>query len=139
LIQIIQRLQWLARFLVGIELTLGMVIWFVHVSSVSLHIVLGLIVTLILLLFSLLALMTRGIRRPGVIGILYSCVLPGLGLTQYTLLAGNLHWLIQIAHMLIGVGAVGLIQIIGDRYQRCKATASAQAEQAAAQVNFRAS
>jgi hypothetical protein len=73
-----------------------MVIWFVHVSSVSLHIVLGLIVTLILLLFSLLALMTRGIRRPGVIGILYSCVLPGLGLTQYTLLAGNLHWLIQL-------------------------------------------
>jgi hypothetical protein len=117
-----------------------MVIWFVHVSSVSLHIVLGLAVTLILLIFSVLALMTSGMRRLGVIGILYVCVLPGLGLTQDTLFVGNLHWLVQVFHMLIGIGSVGLIHIIGGRYQRLKPqTAKAVSEQAAPQVNYEAS
>jgi hypothetical protein len=117
-----------------------MVIWFVHVSSVSLHIALGLVITLILLIFSVLALMTRDMRRLGVIGILYAGVLPGLGLIQYTLLVGNLHWLVQIFHMLIGVGSVGLIHIIGGRYQHLKsATAKTVSEQAAPQMNYNAS
>lgn len=140
MIQVIQRLQWLSRLIVGVELTLGMVIWFVHVSSVNLHIALGLAITLILLVFSAIALMTSGMRRLGVIGILYTCVLPGLGLTQYTLLVGNLHWLVQIFHMLVGIGSVGLIHIIGGRYQHLKPeTAKTVSEQATPQVTYKAS
>jgi hypothetical protein len=140
LIQVIQRLQWLSRLIVGVELTLGMVIWFVHVSSVNLHIALGLAITLILLVFSVIALMTSGMRRLGVIGILYTCVLPGLGLTQYTLLVGNLHWLVQVFHMLVGIGSVGLIHIIGGRYQHLKPeTAKTVSEQATPQVTYKAS
>lgn len=120
MIQVIQKLQWLSRLIVGVELTLGMVIWFVHVSSVNVHIALGLAITLILLVFSVIALMTSGMRRLGVIGILYTCLLPGLGLTQDTLLVGNLHWLVQVFHLLVGVGSVGLIHIIGGRYQHLK-------------------
>jgi len=117
-----------------------MVIWFVHVSSVNLHIALGLAITLILLVFSAIALMTSGMRRLGVIGILYTCVLPGLGLTQYTLLVGNLHWLVQIFHMLVGIGSVGLIHIIGGRYQHLKPeTAKTVSEQATPQVTYKAS
>ena len=140
MIQVIQRLQWLSRLIVGVELTLGMVIWFVHVSSVNLHIALGLAITLILLVFSVIALMTSGMRRLGVIGILYTCVLPGLGLTQYTLLVGNLHWLVQVFHMLVGIGSVGLIHIIGGRYQHLKPeTAKTVSEQATPQVTYKAS
>jgi hypothetical protein len=140
LIQVIQKLQWLSRLVVGVELTLGMVIWFVHVSSVTLHIALGLAITLILLIFSGIALMTSGMRRLGVIGILYTCILPGLGLTQYTLLVGNLHWLVQVFHLLIGVGSVGLIHIIGGRYQYLKPeTAKIVSEQATPQVTYKPS
>jgi hypothetical protein len=140
LIQVIQRLQWLSRLIVGVELTLGMVIWFVHVSSVNLHIALGLAITLILLVFSVIALTTSGMRRLGVIGILYTCVLPGLGLTQYTLLVGNLHWLVQVFHMLVGIGSVGLIHIIGGRYQHLKPeTAKTVSEQATPRVTYKAS
>jgi hypothetical protein len=111
------------------------VIWFVHVSSTSLHIWLGLSITLILVLFSLIALATREMRLLGVIGIVYACILPALGLRQYTLLDGNLHWLIQSLHLLIGVGSLGVIHIIGSRYQRLKlATAKA-----APQATYRAS
>ena len=140
MIQVIQRLQWLSRLIVGVELTLGMVIWFVHVSSVNLHIALGLAITLILLVFSVIALTTSGMRRLGVIGILYTCVLPGLGLTQYTLLVGNLHWLVQVFHMLVGIGSVGLIHIIGGRYQHLKPeTAKTVSEQATPRVTYKAS
>lgn len=140
MIQVIQKLQWLSRLIVGVELTLGMVIWFVHVNSVTLHIVLGLAITLILLVFSVLALMTSGMRRLGVIGILYTCILPGLGLTQYTLLVGNLHWLVQVFHLLIGVGSVGLIHIIGGRYQHLKPeTTKTVSEQVTPQVTYKPS
>lgn len=137
MIQLIQRLQWLSRLIVGCELTLGLVIWFVHVSSVNLHIVLGLAMTLMLLIFSVIALVTRGMRRLGLIGILYTCVLPGLGLTQDTLLVGNLHWLVQVFHLLVGVGSLGVIQVIGSRYQHLKPGASKPAsEQATPQVTY---
>jgi hypothetical protein len=140
LIQVIQKLQWLSRLIVGVELTLGMVIWFVHVSSVNIHIALGLSIALILLIFSVIALMTKGMRRLGVIGILYTCLLPALGLTQYTLLVGNLHWLVQIFHLLVGVGSVGLIHLIGARYQHLQPeTAKTVSEQATPQVTYKPS
>jgi cytochrome bd-type quinol oxidase subunit 2 len=117
-----------------------MVIWFIHVSSVNIHIALGLAITLILLVFSVIALMTRGMRRLGVIGILYTCILPGLGLTQYTLLVGNLHWLVQVFHLLIGLGSVGLIHVIGARYLHLQPeTAKAVSEQTTPQVTYKAS
>jgi hypothetical protein len=104
----------------------------VGVSSVTLHIGLGIAITLILVIISAIALFTGGIRRLGVIGIVYACILPALGMAQYTLLMGNLHWLIQSLHLLIGIGSLGVIHWIGGRYLRLKrATTQAMAEQAA--------
>jgi hypothetical protein len=111
--------------------------WFVFVraSSVNLHIWLGLAIALILLFLSFLALFTRGMRQLGVIGIIYTGILPALGLMQYTLLAGDLHWLIQLLHLLIGVGAIGMVHLIGGRYQQLKlAVARTTSENAVSQA-----
>ena len=45
---------------------------------------------------------------------------PEFGLTQSTLLIGSMHWLIQTAHLLVGLGALALIAGISTRYLRLK-------------------
>ena len=56
----------------------------------------------------------------GIIGIVYAFILPLLGMNQETLLIGNLHWLIQVIHMLVGVGSLALAGVISVRYRRLK-------------------
>lgn len=51
---------------------------------------------------------------------MYAFILPIFGLTQATLLIGNLHWLIQTAHMLVGIGGIALMGIRGTRYLHLK-------------------
>ena len=59
-------------------------------------------------------------RLLGAVGIVYALIVPVFGLTQATLLIGSMHWLIQTAHLLVGLGALALLGIIGTRYLRLK-------------------
>jgi hypothetical protein len=104
-----------------LALVLGLLMWFADMYVVlPVHMILGLIVTLVLLIFSILALLTSGLRALGAIGVIYALIVPVFGLTQTSLLVGDLHWLIRIAHLLVGIGAMGLIGNIAARYMRLK-------------------
>ena len=59
-------------------------------------------------------------RLLGAIGIVYALIVPVFGVTQATLLVGSLHWLIQTAHLLVGLGALALIGVLSIRYLRLK-------------------
>src|SRR5258708_6879322 len=102
-------LDWILR-LAGLgALVLGLLIWTLQLDAViSLHMLFGLAVTLTLLVISLLAIFTRGIRLLGLIGVVYAFVLPVFGMNQVLLVVGSLHWLIQVAHLLVGIGAMAL-------------------------------
>jgi hypothetical protein len=52
--------------------------------------------------------------------VLYAFLLPAFGLTQAQILVGNLHWLIQIVHLLFGIGAMYLALGIEKRSQQLK-------------------
>jgi hypothetical protein len=107
-------------------LTLGLLFWIAQIDFIGLHMLFGLTVALSLLILGIVAVFTRGLRLLGAIGIVYTLIVPAFGLTQATLLVGNLHWLIQAAHLLVGLGALALAGIIGTRYLRLKsATAKA--------------
>jgi hypothetical protein len=45
---------------------------------------------------------------------------PVFGLTQSGILTGSLHWLIQTAHMLVGIGAIALTGTMSARYVTLK-------------------
>jgi hypothetical protein len=78
--------------------------------------VFGLIVALTLLMLSIIAVFTTGIRLlVAVIGI-NAPLVPIFGLAPFTLLVVNLHWLIQTAHLLVGLGALALLGTISVRY-----------------------
>jgi cellulose synthase/poly-beta-1,6-N-acetylglucosamine synthase-like glycosyltransferase len=105
-------------------LTLGLLDWIANVSFISIHIVFGLTVALSLLILGIVGVFTKGMRLLGAIGIVYALIVTAFGLTQTTLLVDSLHWLIQAAHLLVGLGALALAGIIGTRYLRLKSAAA---------------
>jgi len=120
--RIIQIITGIAGLL---ALVLGLAIWFAQANMViPVHMILGLIVTLGLLIVSIMAVLTSELRLLGIIGIIYAVFVPVFGMAQFNLLVGDLHWLIQIAHMLVGLGAMALAGNIGARYMRLKQAAA---------------
>ncbi len=88
------------------------------------HMVLGIAFALLLLALSLIQLLTGRMRLLGASGIVYTLILTALGFTQTGLLIGPMHWLIQTAHVLIGFGAIVLVQVIGIRDARLRRSAA---------------
>ncbi|HEU5376276.1 MAG TPA: hypothetical protein VFV38_12595 [Ktedonobacteraceae bacterium] len=101
-------------------LTLGLLFWIAQMDFISLHMLFGLMVALSLLVLGIIGVFTRGMRLWGAIGIVYALIVPAFGLTQVTFLIGNLHWLIQAAHLLVGLGALAFIGFLSTLYLRFK-------------------
>jgi hypothetical protein len=80
-----------------------------------------------LLILGGIAIWTRGSRVLGTGGVIYALVVPVFGMTQTLILMGSLHWLIQVAHLLVGLGAMALVMQIEKRYQRLKMAGSGAA------------
>src|SRR5438067_2355951 len=117
-------------------LTLGLLFWIVNMNFIGLHMLFGLIVALSLLILGMVGVFTGGMRLLGAIGVVYALLVPVFGVTQATLLVGSLHWLIQTAHLLVGLGALALIGLLSIRYLRLKQMTArgAAPERASAQV-----
>lgn len=101
-------------------LLLGLLIWIADVDVINIHMLFGLTVTLTLLVMSIIAVSTRGMRIWGIAGIVYALIVPVFGMTQFNILTGDLHWLVQTAHMLVGIGALALTGIMSTRYKTLK-------------------
>ena len=112
------------RGIVGVAglgaLTLGLLFWIANIDLISLHMLFGLTVALSLLTLGIVGVSTSGMRLLGAIGIVYALLVPAFGVTQATLLVGSLHWLIQTAHLLVGLGALALAGLLSTRYFRLK-------------------
>jgi hypothetical protein len=44
------------------------------------------------------------------VAIVWGLIVPILGLNQDRLLVGSAHWVIEVLHLLVGIGAVGLAE-----------------------------
>jgi hypothetical protein len=88
------------------------------------HMVLGIAFALLLLALSLIQLLTGRMHLLGTSGIVYTLILTALGFTQTGLLVGPMHWLIQTAHVVIGFGALVLVQVISVRDARLRRSAA---------------
>ena len=88
---------------------LGLAIWTGRADQViPVHEFLGFV--LVLSLWTLAFFAARAGVRIGlvVVAVVWGLIAPALGLTQQNLVTGDLHWTIQILHLLIGLGAIGL-------------------------------
>ena len=117
---------WIAHMLGGVAIQLLGWLFLLATSSsfILTHMVLGITFALLLLAVSLVQLLTGRMRWLGASGIVYTLMLTALGFTQTELLIGPMHWLIQTAHVLIGFGALVLVQVIGVRDVRLRKSAA---------------
>ena len=116
----IRILMW-TRLVAGIgAITLGLLHWFFHISFIELHMLFGVLVTLALLIAGSVAVFTRGLRVLGVMAIVFALIVPVFGITQMQILVGDFHWLIRVAHLLVGVAAVSLTGSICEQYVQIK-------------------
>jgi hypothetical protein len=102
-----------------ILIILGIIFWTGHaLSLIPVHMVVGLILAI-----SLWALAYLGARSGVGAGLvtlvaLWTLVMLVFGAVQMRLMPGSAHWVIQVLHLLIGIGAIGLGDQLGTRISR---------------------
>ncbi len=111
--------QWVVRVAGVLALLLGLLFWTGDaLPLIPIHMLLG---TLTVLGLWLLAATASQLGAPmGMVigaGILGLLVL-GLGFSQQSLMPGSGHWVVQVVHLLLGMAAVGLGEMIGGRVRR---------------------
>jgi hypothetical protein len=81
---------------------------------IPVHMLLGLIVVIALIVLSVAAIRAgRGGLGGG--GIVLALLLLVVGMGQAQMLPGDSHWIVQVVHILLGMGAIGLGEVLGKR------------------------
>ena len=108
--------QIVARVILLVQVVLGVIVWTGHGDSlVPVHTLVGL-----LLVLDLWAAIALGLRAGVPIGLailalVWSVGMPVFGLVQTKLLTGDLHVIIEVLHLIVGVAAVGLVEALTRR------------------------
>jgi hypothetical protein len=112
-------LQWLIRILAVVQVVLGVLFWTGNVYSlIGVHTLSGMV--LVVALWAQAAIGARagiGFGLPA-LALVWGAIVVVFGMTQDSLMPGDLHWLIKVLHLLVGLGAVGQAEGIAVRTLR---------------------
>ncbi len=103
--------QMLVRLTGVINIVLGVLFWTHHaLTLIPVHMQVGYVFVLSLWVLALLA--ARAGVNPAFAGLAlaWGFLVSALGMTQVRLLVGNGHWVIQVLHLLVGMGGMGLAE-----------------------------
>jgi hypothetical protein len=102
-------------------LLLGLAIWTGRAdAAIPIHELLGFVLVLALWTLSYFAARAGVLMRWVVLAVAWGLAAPLLGLTQENLVNGDWHWTIQVLHLLIGVGAIGLGENLAARMRQIR-------------------
>lgn len=118
--------------LLGITLVvLGIFFWTGHaLSLLPVHMFIGGLFVICLWVLAVLGFATPKARVFALVVLIWSLIVPALGVTQLRLLPGSDHWVIQVVHLLVGLIAVGLGHGLARRIGRHPAEAAGTPESA---------
>ncbi len=101
--------NWLIRITGLFQLIIGVIFWVNQDDNlVPVHTLVGVILVLSLWIMAFLAARAGVNWKMTALAFVWGLVVVILGLTQTQILPGNLHWLIEVLHLLLGLGAIGL-------------------------------
>jgi uncharacterized membrane protein len=101
--------NWLIRITGLFQLIIGVIFWVNQDDNlVPFHMLVGVILVLSLWIMAFLAARAGVSWKLTALAFVWGLVVAILGLTQTQILSGNLHWLIEVLHLLLGLGAIGL-------------------------------
>jgi hypothetical protein len=119
----------IARVLVNatglLQLVLGMLFWAgIAKNLVPVHATIGIL--LVLSMWTLAFFCARAKAPIGlvVLVVVWGLVLPFVGLGQKNILPGGAHWVVQVVHLLLGLAALGLANVLAGRVLPKKAGAN---------------
>jgi uncharacterized membrane protein YczE len=112
--------------LFGIALVvLGILFWTGHaLSLLNVHMMLGGLFVICMWVLAVLGFVTPGNRGFALLVLVWSLIVPALGVTQVSMLPGSDHWVIQVVHLLVGIIAMGLGHALARRLSRRPADAT---------------
>ena len=97
------------RIVFLIQLILGIGFWTGHAFNlIGLHMILGLAIVVCLWISAIMAATARVHAGIVVAAFVWGAIVVALGVTQTDLVPGSAHWTIQVLHLLLGMGAIGL-------------------------------
>jgi hypothetical protein len=122
----IKALLMLARLLGLIQIVVGLAIWFGWKGTlVAFHSASGSLFVLVVWIVALFALFALSHRAVPLITLLVGGLLLWFGMAQTTLLVGPAHWAVRVAHLLIGLATLGLVEALAKAVRLHAATQDA--------------
>jgi hypothetical protein len=113
----------IARILISLFgitlLVLGILFWTGHaLSLLQLHTMIGGLFVICMWVLAVIGFLVPGCRGLALIVLIWSLIVPALGVTQLRLMPGADHWVIQTLHLLVGVIAIGLSHALARRLRQ---------------------
>ncbi|HEX4206193.1 MAG TPA: hypothetical protein VHZ51_18745 [Ktedonobacteraceae bacterium] len=123
---VIRITQNVLRVCALVALILGILFWtnVVAVTNATqgIHMLFGILVALSLIVLGIVFGTTRGGNWGlAAVAIVLAIVMTGFGMSQTSMMPEN-HWVIQVIHLLLGLCAIGVGEMIGARARRLRAS-----------------
>jgi hypothetical protein len=113
--------QMLIRLCGVVLLILGLLIWTENARNlINLHMLLGLLLVLAMLVLAGIALRQGAPAGMAVAVVVVAIAVLWLGITQTSLMPGSNHWVIQVVHLLLGLFAVAMCEVVGGQVRRMR-------------------
>ena len=106
--------RWTVRVSGFVLLVLGAAIWTGDADAlIGIHMFVGIV--LVLALWTLAAAAYRAGVGPAfvLLAAAWGVLMPALGVAQENLLEGDAHWAVEVAHLAVGIVAIGLGEMLG--------------------------
>ena len=120
----IKILQWTVRIAGVVALLLGMSFWTGRaIAPLSVHMTFGGLVALSLAIIAVMA-MTHRVRLPvAAVAVLWAVATVAVGTMQDWWVGAGNHVLIEVVHLVLGIGAIGLAEMLAAALTRRSLTA----------------
>jgi Gpi18-like mannosyltransferase len=102
-----------------LQIVVGIAMWTGHwYSFLGAHMMNGILFVLILWAIAIMALVKRQRTGVALFALLWGVVVVAVGMTQQRILPGDLHWIIRVLHLAIGLAAMPLAAMLSVGLER---------------------
>jgi hypothetical protein len=113
---VVTAVQLAVRVLGVVQIVLGLLFWTGNaLGLVDLHMLNGILLVVLLWVMAILAYRTGVPAGMIAAAVAYGLVVPVVGFTQRELLPGSAHWVIQVVHLLLGIGLLDLADTLATK------------------------
>jgi uncharacterized integral membrane protein len=109
----------LMRIGAGVQVVVGLGLWTGRwYSLVDMHRTVGVLYVILLWVLAIIALVQRRSVKLALFGILWGLIIAALGFAQQGILIGELHWIVRVVHLIIGLAAMPIAEQLAPRSMR---------------------